>query len=64
MDQQELRNTFNEARATLRVADMCAAIAVEFAAGRLRRLDLDTSTLRELKRELVKFNAKKGKWTG
>ena len=62
MDQQELRDLFNEVRASLRSADMYAATAVEYAAGRLRRMHLSSDTLRALKRELAGFNAKRGRW--
>ena len=62
MDYNTINNAFNEAESMLRSADSCTGRAVCFAAGRLRRLHLDTGTLRELKRELQNFNAKRGKW--
>lgn len=62
MDIHEMNAAFDNAERTLLQANQCAARAVRFSAGRLKRLALDVDTLRELKRELQHFNAKRGKW--
>lgn len=58
----ELRTYFNEVSEAMSGARNCAKVAVSFAAGKLRSMYLDAETLRELKRELHGYNAKRGKW--
>lgn len=57
-----VRDAFNAADDVLRNADKITSRAVEHAAGRLRRLDPGINCLRELKRELEHFDARKGRW--
>ncbi len=59
---EQVCDAFNEADNVLRNADKIASRAVEHAAGRLRRLDPGVDCLRELKRELEHFDARKGRW--
>ena len=62
MDAEDLNRAFNNAETVMRNAGHCAARAVRFSAGKLRTLAIDGETLRELKRELQHYNAKRGKW--
>lgn len=62
MDYTLINNAFCEAESVMRSANRCATRALNYGAGKLRSLDLDTETLRALKRELQSFDAKRGKW--
>ena len=62
MNSDEFEAAFNDAVRIMRNAESCAAHAVRFATGRLRRLHPGETVLRELKRELRNFNSRTGKW--
>lgn len=62
MDTHAFRNMMASARSVMYEADEVAKRAIEHGAGRLRRLGVDECSLRELKRELQKFNSITGRW--
>lgn len=62
MDNDQIREAFNETRRLISSANWAAKDAVDFAAGRLQRLYIKADTLRRLKAELTRFNSHTGKW--
>lgn len=62
MNAADLESAFEESSRIMRNAESCALRAVNFSAGKLRRLCVGESTLRELKRELRNFNSRTGRW--
>lgn len=62
MRYEEIKQAFEEARATIDAADLLAKRSVPFMVGRLRRLHLSPDDLRALKRELQGFDSHTGRW--
>lgn len=58
----EIEQARVEALRQLRIADKATRHAAELCSGRLRVSDIPEWTLKELKKELSKFNAHTGKW--
>lgn len=57
-----MKRSMMEVRTTMYKADEVAKDAIRFSAGRLQRLNIDHWTLRELKRELKRFDMTNGSW--
>lgn len=60
MTYQEMDNAVREAEAVVRRAELYKSRMARFLIGRLRGIDSDI--LRDLKKELRKFNASTGEW--
>ena len=60
MTYQEMYNAVREAEAVVRRAELYRTRMARFLIGRLRGIDPDF--LRDLKKELRKFNASTGEW--
>ncbi len=59
---EEMRNAVIAARTTLRLADSQTQQMADLVSGKLRSGDVWSSTLRELKIELKKYNLHTGEW--
>lgn len=58
----EMQQAIDEANATLNRADYVVGRMARMCAGRLRKSDVSSDTLKQLKRELKNFNIHTGKW--
>lgn len=57
----DMRRTVREAELTLRAADVVAGDMAQLLRGRLKSVE-DIQCLKDLKRELTKFDSHTGKW--
>lgn len=62
MTLEEMRTAMNEASSVMFQAEQLAKRSINFSAGKLRRLNVDSFTLAALKKELSKYNIHTGKW--
>lgn len=62
MTYQEMNEAIREAELTVRRAETYLNQMARFLYGRLRKVNPDT--LRNLKKELKKFNSQTGEWSG
>lgn len=62
MTYDEINRAMNEAKWLMEKADIVAERALPLVAGRLHMLDIGHDVLRQLKRELSRYNTHTGKW--
>ena len=62
MNPADLSASLNQAEEILSNANRLARRALYFSAGRLRSMAVDPGVLRQLKRELQKFDTRRGCW--
>ncbi len=62
MTYEEIQRALDEAKWIMQRTDVIAERSLQFAVGRLNRLDVGVDTLRALKRELRNFDITTGQW--